>query len=71
MAQKVLWNLAREKMLQVRGAVPEEEGGVVREYKAKHEENFLSSWLREDGEDKEEKHGGEQKEKRRKKRTRR
>ena len=25
-----------------------EEGHVVREYKAMHEENFLGSWLRED-----------------------
>ena len=41
--------------------MPKEEGDVVRAYKAKHEENVLSSWLREDGEDKEEKHGGGQK----------
>ena len=27
-----------------------EEGDVDREYKAKHGDNFLSSWLREDGE---------------------
>ena len=51
-----------------------EEGDVIREYKAMHEENSLSSWLREDGKEKEErkkrwaKRGGE---KRRKKRTRR
>ena len=44
MAQKGLWNLAREKMLQDRGALPKEEGHVVREYKAMHEENFLGSW---------------------------
>ena len=48
MAQKGLWNLDREKMLQDRGALPEEEGDIVREYKAKHEDIFLSSWLRED-----------------------
>ena len=47
MAQKGLWNLAREKMLQERGALHKEEGDTVREYKAMHEEHFLSSWLRE------------------------
>ena len=52
MAQKGLWNLAREKRLQDRGALPEEEGDMVREYKAMHEENFLSSWLKEDVEGK-------------------
>ena len=46
MAQKGLWNLAREKRLQERGAMPKEEGDVIREYNAMHEENFLSSWLR-------------------------
>ena len=50
MAQKGLWNLAREKMLQDRGALPKEEGDVVREYKAIHEDISLSSWLREVGE---------------------
>ena len=54
MAQKGLWNLARDKMLQDRGALPEEEGDVVREYKAMHEEHFLISWLREDVEGKKE-----------------
>ena len=49
MAQKGLWNLARNKPLQDRGALPGEEGDAIREYKAMHEENFLSSWLREDG----------------------
>ena len=38
MAQKGLWNVAREKILQDRGAW----------YKAMHEDNYLSSWLRED-----------------------
>ena len=42
-AQKGLRNLAREKMLQDRGALPKEEGDVVREYKAMYEENFSSS----------------------------
>ena len=32
MAQKGLWNLARENMLQDRGALPEEEGDVIREF---------------------------------------
>ena len=31
LAQKSLWNLAREKMLQDRGALPNEECAVVRE----------------------------------------
>ena len=34
--------------------MPEEDGDVIREYTAMHEYNFLSSWLREDGEDKKE-----------------
>ena len=54
MAQKGLWNLDRDKMLQDRGTLPMEEGDVIREYKAMPEENFLSSWLRADGKDKEE-----------------
>ena len=41
-------------MLQDREPLPQEEGDVTREYKAMHEENFLSSWLREDGNEKEE-----------------
>ena len=48
MAQKGLWNLAREKRLHDRGALPREECDVIREYHSMHEENFLSSWLRED-----------------------
>ena len=54
MAQQGLWNLSRENVLQDRGALLEEEGDVIREYKAMHEEKFLSSWLREDGKKKEE-----------------
>ena len=50
MAEKGLWNLAREKVLRERGALRKEEGDVIREYKAMHEETFLSIWLREDGE---------------------
>ena len=41
-------------MLQDRGALAKEEGDIVREYKAMHEENFLSRWLREDVEGAEE-----------------
>ena len=55
MAQKELWNLAREReTLQERGAMSKEEGDVVREYNATHEENFPSCWLREDLVEKEE-----------------
>ena len=36
----------REKILQDRGALPREEGDVIREYSAMHEENFLRRiWL--------------------------
>ena len=48
MAQKGLWSVAREKMLQDRGTLPREEGDSVREYTAMHEGTFISSWLRED-----------------------
>ena len=37
-AQKGLWNFAREKMLQDRGALPKKDGDIVRECKAMHEE---------------------------------
>ena len=39
-------------MLQDRGAFPKEEGDGIGEYKVMHQDNFLSSWLREDGENK-------------------
>ena len=48
MAQQGQWNLAKEKIMKERGELLDEEGDVVREYKAVHEENFWSSWLRED-----------------------
>ena len=48
-AQKGLWNLAGEKILRERGALPMEEGDAIGEYKAMYEETFLSGWLREDG----------------------
>ena len=37
-----------------RGQLPDEEGDAAREYKAMHEENFWSSWLRGDERGKEE-----------------
>ena len=37
-----------------RGELPNVEGDAVREYKATHEENFWSNWLREDERGKEE-----------------
>ena len=36
-----------------RGELPNEEGDVVREFKAMHEEDFWSSWLREDEKERE------------------
>ena len=41
-------------ILQDRRELPEEEGDVIREYKAMHEEKILSCWLREDGKEKKE-----------------
>ena len=52
MAQKGLWNLVRNKALQERGALPGEEVDTIKEFEAMHEENFLGSWLREDGKSK-------------------
>ena len=52
MAQKGFWNIAKKRMLKDRGALPKEEGDLIREFKAMLEENFLSSWLREDEEGK-------------------
>ena len=54
MAQKRIVEPCWSKDLEERGALPKEEGDASREYKAIHEENFLSSWLREDGREKEE-----------------
>ena len=44
----------QREILQDRGALPKEEGDIVTQYKAMHEENVLSSSLREDVEDEEE-----------------
>ena len=54
MMQKGLWNVAKEKITNERGELPNEVGDAVREYRAVHEENFWSSWLREDEKGKEE-----------------
>ena len=50
MAQEWLWIIAKRKM---RGALPREDGDLLREYHAIDEDDFLSSWLREDVEGKE------------------
>ena len=38
----------KKRMLEDRGALPREDGDLLAECHAMHEENFLSSWLRED-----------------------
>ena len=48
MAQKGLRNIAKKRMLEDRGASPREDGDLLREYQAMHEEHGLISWLRED-----------------------
>ena len=58
MAHKGLWNFAKEKILRERRTLRKEEGDATREYQAMNEENFLCSWLREDGKEKEERYGG-------------
>ena len=45
MAQKGLWNLAKEKMKE-RGELTNEKGDVVREYEAMHDEDFWSKTCR-------------------------
>ena len=52
MAQKKA--VERRQMLRDRGALLLEEGHLLREYKAMHEERFLSGWLRDDVESTEE-----------------
>ena len=46
MAQK--GNIAKQRMLEDKGALPKEDGDQVRQLKALHEDNFLSRWLRVD-----------------------
>ena len=45
-AQKGLWHIAKERILEHGGALPKEEGDIMREYGAMNEERFLSGWLR-------------------------
>ena len=52
MAQKEFWKIAKKRMLEDRGALPREDGDMLRQYQAMHEENFLGSWLRLDAEGK-------------------
>ena len=54
MAETRLWDIAKKRMLEDRGALPREDGDLLWEYQEMHEENFLSSWRREDVEGKEE-----------------
>ena len=47
--------LGKRKIMKERGELPNEVGDAVREYKAMHEENFWSSWPREEERGKDEK----------------
>ena len=49
-------------MLEDRGALPREDGDLPREYQTMHEEKFLSSWLWEDVEGKEQEKDAKQEE---------
>ena len=51
-AQKVLWNIAKKRLLEDRGALLEEVGDLVRENRAMYEKHSLSSLLRDSTEDK-------------------
>ena len=46
--KKELWNIAKKRLLEDRGALFREDGDLLREYQAMQKENFFSSWLRED-----------------------
>ena len=74
MAQKGLWNLAGEKVLRERGALPKEKGDVIGECKAMHEDTFPEQLVEgKMGKRKKKEHGngqGDQKEERGKKRRR-
>ena len=65
-SKKVLWNIAHTRVLEGRGAVSKEDGDLFREYQTMREENFLSSWLRDDVEVTTRRRGHEQKSQRRK-----
>ena len=54
MAQTGLCNITKKRMLEDRGAVPRQDVDLLSENQAMHAENFLSSWLREDVEGKNE-----------------
>ena len=43
MAEKGLWNVAKEKIMKETGELSSEEGDVVKDFKAMHEEDFWSS----------------------------
>ena len=45
MAPKELWNIAKKRLVVDGGAVPKEDGDLLREIQAKHEEQFLNCWL--------------------------
>ena len=47
MAQKGLWKFRQRENAAGQRCLSQEEGDVGREYKATHEENFLSSWTME------------------------
>ena len=57
MARRGSWHIAKKRMLEDRGALPREDGDLLREYQAMHEENFCGSWLREDVEGEKRKYG--------------
>ena len=42
------YGILQEKKLQDRGALPSEEGYVMRKFNERNKEKFFSSWLRED-----------------------
>ena len=63
MAQTGLWKMAKGKIIKERGEFLNEEGDVVKELKAVHEEDYWSSWLREDERGKEERKAITEKEK--------
>ena len=45
MAQKGLWKIAKERMLEDRRVLPKEGGNQLRDFQATHEEIFPSSGL--------------------------
>ena len=52
-AKRVVGHFKKQRMLENRGALPREDGDLLREYQAMHEANFLSSYLRGDVDGKE------------------